>query len=356
MRRSAHSSGTLYISKREGRTDLVRLSGLHFAAPISAAAILLSSCSSATQSGSAGLPATSIAPQVLGLSGRDHRNAHPAQLPDGRVLYVSDYAQNAVEILKHQNQSWTNLGAITAGILTPDDTWVDKVGNLYVSNSTFGGNVTEYDPSGNLIFTYSSGLVVPTGVTTDRLGNVYVVDGSGTVSEYPQGDNSAFSCSLPGESQFSESYGVAVDAGGDVFATLYYSNQIVEYPKGLSRSNCSAAVLPVTIKGADGIAIDRQGNLVVTQFDPGSPAIDIIAPPYTSVTATLGTAWVRPANVTIDKGGTQANVVDEYQEIPIPLSEVKIVNYPSGTTIATLGDAFGLADPQSAVDSRNYVP
>jgi hypothetical protein len=40
---------------------------------------------------------------------------------------------------------------------------------------------------------------------------------------------------------------------------------------------------------ASGIAVDKQDNLIVC--DENAPAVDIIAPPYTSITGTLGSGW-----------------------------------------------------------------
>ncbi len=121
------------------------------AAATSVAAILLSACSSTAQSGSAGLPTTGVAQQSLGIGGRVNPTARLAQLPNGRVLYVGE--PQDVAILKYQHQTWTKIGAITNGINGPVSSWADKAGNLYVANQGITNNVTEYDPSGNLIFT-----------------------------------------------------------------------------------------------------------------------------------------------------------------------------------------------------------
>jgi len=314
------------------------------AAAMGAAAVLLHACASAPQGSSIGLPPTSVAPGFLGLT-RHADLTGPAQLPDGRVLYVSDLEKYAIEIFKYQHRSWTKIGAITTGISSPAGNWVDKKRNFYVANF-FGPNVTEYASSGNLIFTYSSGLKAPVDVTTDRFGDVYATDFTNqTITEYPQGRNFPLTCSLP-----EVPYGVAVDKGGDVFVTQLASAEIVEYQSGLFKSGCTGAVLPVTVPGAYGIAIDPQGNLVVCSF--ASPAaVDIIAPPYTSITGTLGSGWGDPLYVTINKAGTQAYVSDQQKSYV-----VKVVSYPSGALLATLGGANGLGTPFAAVDSNNYVP
>jgi len=104
-------------------------------------------------------------------------------------------------------------------------------------------------------------------------------------------------------------------------------------------------VLPITLGFAGGMVIDKQGDLVVC--DQTAPAVDIIAAPYTSVTGTLGSGWIDPFHVTIDKAGTQAYVADN------GAAAVQVLTYPGGSSVATLGSANGLSSPSSAVDSKN---
>lgn len=121
---------------------------------------------------------------------------------------------------------------------------------------------------------------------------------------------------------------------------------IVEYAHGLP--GCAGTVLPITIGDAGGMVIDKQGNLVVC--DQKARAVDIIAPPCTSITGTLGSGWADPFHVTIDKTGTQAYVAD------VGAANVKVLTYPGGSIVATLNRANGLSEPASAVDSKNWAP
>lgn len=318
----------------------VRTSLLAFGAASAAAAIVLFGCSNASQSGSLGLLPTTHQAQpghVLGL------------------LYVADlFPTNQVNVL--QNKTWTQLDTITNGVHGPSGTWVDRNKNLYVANNYYGGNITEYNSSGTLIFTYSSGIINAFAVTTDRFGNVYEGDGirGGKVIEYGQGSNSPIATCVPSGAVA----GIAVDKNGDVFVDSYTSmggGSIMEYVGGLTTSGCTGTNLAVSIKGAGGIAIDKGGDLVAAEGV--GAAVAIIAPPYTSVTGTLGSGWTNPSAVTIGDSGTQAYVTDPGFNYGSPTNAVvKILTYPGGSTVATLGNAQGLQDPQSAVDSRNYVP
>lgn len=338
------------FSRREGRTDLVRLSSLHSAAAISAAAVFLSACSTGTQSSSAGLLPT--------LGSQNHKvSTGIARYPGTpsaillRKLYVTDINNSDVAVFRHSN--WASLGTITNGVKTPYGDWVDRNGNLYVANRTSptSSDVTEYDSSGNLLFTYNTGLKEAVSVTTDAAGNVYEADQSGTVTEFAQGSNVVTaSCTLPYETQ---ALGIAVDKHHDVFVTfdaLSSVGGILVYPGGLSRGSftCASTRLPIRLDSPAGAAFDTHGNLVVC--DVNAQAVDIIAPPYKSITSTLGSGFVHPFFATIDKAGTEAYVTDA------GAANVQVLTYPGGTNVETLGSANGLGVPLEAVDSKNYVP
>lgn len=316
-------------------------------------AVAASACSSAPpQSNSAGL--------LPALKSQNH--AAPAnalrypEIPSAillRKVYVTDNISSDVAVLNHSN--WSSLGTITNGISTPYGDWVDRNGNLYVVNrpTQSSSDITEYNPSGNLLFTYSTGMIESVSVATDRVGNVYEADQTGTVTEFAQGSNVVTAtCSLaPGQ----EALGVAVDAHNNVFVTFdngasIPKGGIMVYPHGLNagRFACASAALPISLSAPVAIVLDRQGNLVVC--DAIAAVVDVIAPPYKSVTGTLGSGWVNPYFVTIDKAGTEAYVSDPGARV------VQVLTYPGGTNIQTLGSANGLAFPVEAVDSKNYVP
>jgi hypothetical protein len=330
-----------------------------------AAVTLLAACAGGSPSASSSLPATGAsagrarfdvarsgaAPGFMGALGRGHAATHRAK-PAGssRVLYVDDWNLNAIEILKYRR--WTNLGNNADGVDGPDGNWVDKSGNLYVANYA-NESITEYNSAGNLIFTYTGGISDSIGVTTDKNGNVYEADFdypnlNGYVNEYAQQSNTVAATCSPGGGVES----VAVDKQGDVFAAYnnssYTAGYIVEYPGGLTASGCSGTVLPITLAYAGGMVFDNAGNLVVC--DQGNHVVDVLAPPYSSVTSTLGSGFEDPFHVTIDRKNDLAYVADLDNET------VSVLDYPSGSLVATLGSANGLSMPAAAVDSKNYLP
>lgn len=327
-----------------GGLILLRIpTALRIAAATCVAGLCLSACSGETRGTTGALPPAGLAVPFLRLAPPGHR-AHPQPANILNALLVSDVGNNAVEVL--QPGSWTNRGAITDGINTPYGNWVDKNGSLYVANYGYPSNVTEYNSQGKLVFTYP-GRDLTLGVTTDAYGNVYEAAGSGYVIEYGQGRSQATVTCAPGGAI----QGIALDKRRDVFVSHFdVTNRgtIVEYEGGLRGSKCNGRVLPIQLMDPANVAFDRQGRLLVC--DVGASVVDIIAPPYTSITGTLGSGFFKPFGITLDRAGTQAYVSD------LDLGKIMVLSYPAGTTLATLGGGSGLLDPTAAVSTRNYIP
>ena len=266
-------------------------------------------------------------------------------------LYVADPANTAVELLA--NGTYKKVGSISNGITFPAGDFLDKKGNLYVANATSSlPNIVEYAPGGTSpSFTYNASMFDPTGVRVDAAGNVYEADyHGGFVNEYAQGVNAVLhSCpvSLPA--------GVAVDASGDVFVDSLSSTRftlIYEYIGGLIKRGHPYRCQPTTLGAAPvfggGMALDNNNDLVVC--DQYASAVYIIDPPYSSITRTLGSGYVDPYDVTLNKSNTLAFVTD------LGLDEVFVYDYKTNTLVTTLGSGNGLAVPYSAVDGPNAVP
>lgn len=300
--------------------------------------IFLAACSNAASTSTSVLPASGSA-QVA-------RYAVAAQRPRAAnaraVLYVTEVTSNAVARL--QLNTWTNLGPLPSQ--GAEGGWVDRQGNLYVTDVA-NGYTNEYDASGNSIFVYNKGfLQTPIAVTTDRFGTVFVVDqGSpNVVAEYPQGQASpAVNCYLPYGTVHG---GLAVDNRGDVFVSA--GQNILEFRRGLISSHCQSTPLAATFQDAEGIVFDPQGNLVVADYFAN--AVDVVAPPYSGITSTLGASFNRPVSVTINKAGSQAFVVES------GLQQVRVITYPSGADVVTLGSDDGISVPRFAIAGKNFVP
>lgn len=295
-------------------------------------------------SGCTGAPQTNagFAPASAGRPMRSLADARtdPTRYVGTRDLYVLDAHSQSIKILK--NRSYAELGQITNGVFNPSSVFLDKHGNLYVANSTTP-NVTEYPPNSTTpSFTYSDQLQEALFVTADDHDNVFVVDDvSKEVWQYFQGSNTvAAECSPSGTGLMS---GIAVDSKNDVFVS-FAGGELIEYAGGLS--GCNMTVLGASLATAYGMAVDKQNDLVVC--DPATAAVEVIAPPYSSVTRTFGSGLTEPVNVTLNRTNGFAFVVD-YDK------DVQVYDYQSGALLTTLGTVYGLDSPLSAVDGPNAV-
>jgi DNA-binding beta-propeller fold protein YncE len=331
-----------------------------------AAAAILGGCSGTSQGPSSTLPGagsgpyssrsysdlarTGVSPKYfamlrLGLSptpARKHRKKYKGE----RDLYVSDFGTGGVVVLK--NKTYTEVGTITDGVDGPDGDSIDAKGNFYQSNYA-GDSITEYAPGGTSpTTTYNASMIDPIGVGVDKKGNVYETDyddgeGSGFVNEYAQGSNTVTETCSPGGSV----EGVAVDKSGDVFA--YYNGtsgaKITEYKGGLK--GCTGTVLSPTFEFAGGMAIDKNGDLIVCDQD--ADEVEVIDPPYTSVTKVLESGDL-PFHVAINEDNKLVFVASDSD------ADVQVIDYATGTVVDTLSSGEdGLSDPAAAVDGPNAV-
>jgi DNA-binding beta-propeller fold protein YncE len=320
-----------------------------------AAATLLAGCSGESPGTGSTIPGSGMTQNSarplsdLGVAPARHHHRYLG-LKD---LYVADITNNAIEILA--NGTYKNVGSISYGISYPVDDFLDKKGNLYVANAYPYSNIMEYAPGKTTpSFTYNAGMFGPQGVSVDGAGNVYEVDFSlGSVNEYAQGSNVVLhTCPVANPE------GVAIDASGNVFVdalnTALNGTNIIEYIGGLIKRGhpyrCQPTTLGATLVFGAGMVLDNNNDLVVCDQNGNSPAVDIIAPPYSRITRTLGSGYSDPYHVTLNKSNALAFVADA------GLDEVFVYAYKTNTLVATLGSGNGLAAPFSAVDGPNAVP
>jgi hypothetical protein len=251
-----------------------------------------------------------------------------------KELAVADLGTGGVEIL---NKSGAETRSISNGLRGPDGDWYDKKGNLYVADYK-NVDVQEYAPKATKpAFTYSAKLIDPVAVTTDRKGDVFVADlddggSSGTITEYaPMSNKIANQCLVGGSAE-----GVAVDKTGDVFASYNTpsAGALVEFKGGLK--GCSGTQLAAPLNYAGGLILDKKNDLVACDQSP--EAVDIIKPPYSSVSSTI-TGFVDPFHVALTAKDALLFVADP------AAADVVVVKYPTGSSYATLGSSNGLSDP-----------
>lgn len=301
------------------------------------AAALFAGCAANSQSQSPVIPNLGIA----GQGNSDVRNSHasPALYKGLRALYVGDSVTGAVDVLS--SGTYRDIGAITNGVNAPEGLALDTNGNLYVANAG-ADSVTEYAPSATSpFFTYGAQMLGPKNVVVDVRGNVFELDAGAAsgnyVNEYFQGVNyPAVRGPLP---MYISPEGVAVDREGNVFVSyndIHNLGTLAEFVGGLTTS------APPTILGAfsgpvGGIALDKQDNLIVC--DDFDQEVVVLPPPYIGYNRIIGTGFVQPSQVTLNRRNTKAFVSDSHNRT------VTVVNYTTGANITTLGAKNGIGLP-----------
>jgi|SRR5580698_1382005 hypothetical protein len=271
-----------------------------------------------------------------------------------RNLYVAQISPTSqIDILR--NKTYSEAGTITSGINHPLAIDVDRKGRIYVANDggSSGGSIEEFAPN-NLtspVFVYTEGVFEPTGVAVDAHGTVYEA-GNTNIEEFYQGSNTPIvQCQV---SANAEVFGIAVDSSGDVFSTVMefgttgVRTAIVEFFGGLGygRSACQSVVVVDIVPGYGyGIVLDKNQNLLMAAADQ----IDILKPPYTSVSGTIGSGFQGAFDVHINKKNDLVFVTDNLS------ATVTVFSYPSGGTVTVLGTGNGIGRPFAAVDAPDAV-
>jgi DNA-binding beta-propeller fold protein YncE len=310
--------------------------------------VLIAGCSGSASP----TPAVKFPASLMGVEHGPLRDAKDrAKYGGRRDLYVADYGFGKIIILK--NHGYAPDGSITTGINGPQGLTLDPSGNLYVANRT-GGTVTEYAPGASTpSFVYYADMVAPESVSVDRQGHLFEADVPvfhvpAAVNEYQQGSNvPIYRCLVPGL------VGVANDSSGDVFVDYNTSEQgggrIAEYKGGLA--GCSSTVLGAQVYYAGGIVLDNQNNILIA--DGNAPSVDVIAPPYSSITRSFAGGLGAPFSVSIDRANKNVFVTTSrfYH------SYVYVVDYATGKKVQRLGYSHGgISIPYGAVDGPNAVP
>jgi hypothetical protein len=269
---------------------------------------LLAGCANSTQLMN---PATTQATQDLAVKPDAATMLAVAGQKSGTILFY-DSTYKVVNTIK---------GYLKGAIY---DDHYDRSGNLYVTDEIHEV-VNEYG-KGNHVLTFQYTTTGgPIGVTTDAKNDVYVADYDDGINEYSQGQDTVIeSCRIP-----YHAVGVAVDAKNRVFVTFNSvssgTSGILEFPDGLS--SCNGKLLKVSLKGpyTGQLIVDKNENLIVA--DQESKAVDIISPPYASISTTLP-GFRGPFAVALNSAETTLYVACA--------TYVSVVSYPKGAEIKKL--------------------
>jgi sugar lactone lactonase YvrE len=188
----------------------------------------------------------------------------PTQLePSGsrRVIYIANAASNSITIYPDAVNNPAPIGTITAGISSPQGVCVDYSRNLYVANA--GSNtVTVYHPGKGVPYlTYSAGIGAPSDVTVDKNGTVYVANQKpASIVEFAKGSTTPTAIIT----DVADPTALALDRSGNLFVTDVSPaggpSRVLEYPAG----SLSGIDLGIAVQYASGIAFDpASGDLYV---------------------------------------------------------------------------------------------
>jgi sugar lactone lactonase YvrE len=189
---------------------------------------------------------------------------------------------------------------------------------------------------GAAVLSNTSAVVEATGFLEGTGTGPQIVFQGGAESTYP----------IPNGENYS--YGVAVDAGGDIF--LGDTNfGVVEIPAGCSASSCYVAMSGSNLQDPKGVAIDGSGNLYVSNGNPASVVELPLGCTSSSCAIVLGGGWQNPEDVAVDGAGN-IYVADSYNNA--------VKEMPPGclstSCVTTLGGGFYVTQAV-AVDGNGNV-
>ncbi|MGA8097837.1 MAG: NHL repeat-containing protein, partial [Candidatus Cybelea sp.] len=263
-----------------------------------------------------------------------------------RLLYVSDNANNVVDIFDARGHHQSPIGQITDGVNQPTGLTTDRSGNLYVANSEVpsGYSITVYPPGSTTPSkTYTQGLSEPVGIVVQGDGRLYVANLDGyDVTEYPKGSTTPDQTISFQALEGNDPYALTLDANNDLFVAAlgYPLAQAYE----LNRNAYTPRDLGINfIAVMHGIAVDKQGNLLIV--NQGTRAIDVFPPGATSPSKTITKGLEQPTLISLNKRQDKLYAADDGIS---GNGTVRVFSYPAAKLIDTItfpqfGAPFGVA-------------
>jgi hypothetical protein len=235
----------------------------------------------------------------------------PRKTKHNKFVYVSCFNEMpGGEIAIDTPQGY--IGKITDGIDEPEGVATDKDGNLYVAN--LGGKTVTVYPQGStspsLTLAESDG---PDDVAVGSNGYVYASDVHGGIDVYAPGGTSPIR-RLTNSALGRKATGVGVDASNNVFAAGSGA-AVVEFANG-SGSGTNLGLRG--LKNPDGVIIDKNDNLIVTDHRVGF----LIYPPGETVPSRTIKLGVHPTH-------SWLNRAEDLLYVPITDEYVYVFDWPS---------------------------
>jgi sugar lactone lactonase YvrE len=150
---------------------------------------------------------------------------------------------------------------------------IDHANNLYVADA-FIHQISRIDPAGNVSLFATLGASGPTGLAIDENGFIYANTAETITRISPDGGTISTYWTLP--EGFNNTYGLAFDSEGYLYASDLFANSIFRIAPG----GGSFTSFGNPGSGAKGLAFDSLGNLYVAQ--PYNNSISMISPDGTT--------------------------------------------------------------------------
>jgi gliding motility-associated-like protein len=178
-----------------------------------------------------------------------------------------------------------------ADYATPFSLAVDKDDNVYSTNNTTG-DVTKFNPSGNILLTFNTGNDQVSEVAIDATGNIFVSQFTeNTVLKYNK--NGKLIATITG---FDDPYGIAFDSNNNAFVANYKNGTISKIASGDS-------VATTYISGLNnpyGIIVDSNNTIFVSEQSVGNI---IKIDPITLSQSLFCSGFNGPRHLSLDKFG-----------------------------------------------------
>jgi hypothetical protein len=262
------------------------------------------------------------------------------------LIYVADFIANAVEIYPTTGSNPSPIGKITDGISGPEGLFVDRHGNLFVTNVS-NQTVTMY-PHGSTTWTLQyTGFAYPVNVAVGANGMVYVDDLVGNkVVEFPRGKTRSkrtIDITYP--------QGAALDASNNLYVSYNTGahgggpGDVNEYAPGTTKGRSLG--LPIVWSAGD--AVDASADVVIADQGSGNndAAVYVFPPGATEPSQTINQGMQDPFHIAFDKPFKHLYVADP------AVNALLVYSYPAGTLLKSitngLSSVYGVAVyPQSS--------
>ena len=313
---------------------------------------------------------------------------------DGNI-YAADVTSNRVygfdstgtQTLTISQSSWP-------AFTDPDGIAVDAGGNIYVGNPDWPASIQKFDAAGSRlgwIYRDAVGSTVPTGLfrnsrgiaVDDAHGYLYFAEAGGGVARIYKATTGLVSVQVlidnpTPDPDFNAVGGVAVDADGNVLVAGNYwdvsssSYRGIVYKFDSSGIQLDTLTNPVLTLGTNGVAVDDDGNIYVSDDGDNVPGVDATAGVYgfrpsgelfltiNNLTTAPAPLFADPHYVAVDGSGQHLYVSDRWSNtiyrFDVVCNQPPVAD-PNGPYLFPLAagpfDGSGSTDPD--VDPLTYL-